>query len=86
MFRISSDGLVVDPEDDQPVARVADGFVTAEATMGEQHYLILRLACSGDAPPGAPQPAAQLHQFALPLEQAGELVRAILGIANRPGG
>ncbi|CAM3191283.1 hypothetical protein SAMN04488021_11140 [Paracoccus aminovorans] len=83
MFRINTEGLVVDAEDDQPVAHVACGFLATEATMQGQRYLILRLNCQDDAPSGALLSSAQLHQFALPLDQAGDLVRAILEIANR---
>lgn len=83
MFRINSDGLVVDAEDDQPVALVAERFFAAEATMQDKRYVIVRLACPDDAPAGTIVAETRIHQFALPLDLAGDLMRAILQIASR---
>ena len=86
MFRINGGGLVVDAEDDQPVALVVDRFFTAEATMQDKRFLILRLSCPDDTTHVGGLHEARMHQFALPLDLAGDLMRAILQIASRDAG
>ncbi|WP_157404057.1 hypothetical protein [Paracoccus sp. N5] len=84
MFRINNQGFVVDCEDDQPVALVSHGCVAVEARMQDQRCVLLRFDGQQNLPPGARLSAAQVHQFALPLEQALALARAILTITE-PG-
>lgn len=83
MFRINSQGFLVDCEDDQPVALVALGCVAVEAVMQGQRYLLLRFDCQQALPEDAVLSSAQIHQFALPLDQADALARSILAIAKR---
>lgn len=83
MFRINSQGIAVDCEDDQPVALVAHGCVAVEAVLQGQRYLLLRFDCQQALPEDAVLSSAQIHQFALPLDQADALARSILAIAKR---
>ena len=83
MFRINSQGFVVDCEDDQPVARVVHGCVAVEAVMQGQRYLLLRFDCQQGLPEDAVLSSAQVHQYALPLDQADALLRSILAISRR---
>lgn len=82
MFRINSEGFIVDCEDGQPVAVVAHDCVAVEARMQALRYLLLRFDCQQALPDEALLSAAQVHQFALPLQQARALARAILAIAD----
>lgn len=83
MYRINSQGFVVDCEDDQPVALVAEGCVAVEAVTQDRRYLLLRFDSPQSLPDDALLSTAQVHQFALPLEKADALARAILEIAER---
>lgn len=82
MFRINSQGIAVDCEEDQPVALVAHGCVAVEAVLQGQRYLLLRFDCQQSLPDDALLSLAQVHQFALPLDQAEGLLRSILAISK----
>lgn len=81
MFKIGPDGIIVDAQDERPVAVFVDSFTTALGIGPQADVLILRLHRKAWRQDSPVVPRDQVHQFALPARQAAELGHLLLALA-----
>lgn len=81
MFKVTAEGLIVDPNDDRPVAVFVDSFTTALGDGKQSDTVILRLFHKEWKNAGPLVPRDQVHQFAMNAHRAAELGRHLLELA-----
>lgn len=81
MFKLNAQGLVVDANDERPVATFIDSFASALGVGERSDVVILRLYHKNWERTGPLVPRDQVHQFALSAHRAAELGRQLLEYA-----
>lgn len=81
MYEINQQNLIVDAEDNRPVAVFINSFVTAMGVGSESDNVIVRLHHDSWKQSGPLIPNNQVHQFLLTARRAGELGRHLLELA-----